>query len=124
MDKKIKKLKSKIEEQEYIVSELLEQQKKVTREYSLERNKLQDLENQLQKTLAQTDKKWRELPVTDHAIVRYLERVKGIDIEEIINEITPKEIVNNIDSIINGRLPHPSGHRLIIANGSVITIEP
>jgi hypothetical protein len=124
MDEKIKKLKARIEDQELYVAELLRKEKEAARNHSLEKNELKNLEEQLQKTLAQRDKKWRDLPVTDHAIIRYLERVKGVDIDEIIKEITPEGMLKNVDSIINGRLPHPSGHRLIIANGAVVTIEP
>lgn len=62
------------------------------------------------------------LSVTDHAVIRYLERVRGFDVEAVRREIG--HIVDIAEpheaacSVISG------GHRYIISENRVITVTP
>ena len=49
-------------------------------------NRIKRLKDKIH-VLDQKLKKREPKPVSDHAIVRYLERVKGIDIEDLIQDI-------------------------------------
>lgn len=60
--------------------------------------------------------------VTDHAILRYFERVKGFDIAAIKLEILHPSVLTMIDTLGGGELPHPDGYSLKVKNNSVITI--
>lgn len=60
------------------------------------------------------------VPVTDHAVIRYLERVQGFDVEAVRREIRRK---------VSLVLEHPTatgilidGFRYVLAQGAVISI--
>jgi hypothetical protein len=65
-----------------------------------------------------------ERQITDHAIVRYLERVGGIDMEaakarirEFVGDCTPTDV--------KGILRHPTGVQVVVSTrGLVVTILP
>jgi hypothetical protein len=63
------------------------------------------------------------LHVTDHAIVRYLERVKGIDMDIIRAELASPtaEIADKFGAPI---VILSSGHRVVVRNGCVSTVLP
>ena len=60
--------------------------------------------------------------MTDHAIVRYLERQKGVDVEAIRNEI--RKIADESTPVSDGEHHwHESGAMLVIAeSGRVVTV--
>jgi len=60
--------------------------------------------------------------VTDHAMIRYLEREYGITPETIQNEILDKNDVKTINRIINGKFVLNCGLRAILQNKMVVTI--
>lgn len=43
--------------------------------------------------------------ISDHAVVRYLERVKGLDIEAIKKEMMPDKLRAMIDTLVSGKFP-------------------
>lgn len=59
--------------------------------------------------------------VSDHAVVRYLERKLNLDIEQIKKDLVGGR-ENIIESIQSGRIKTQEGYTLIIKNGSVVTI--
>lgn len=78
--------------------------------------KLANQERQLQ---LEIDKlKAAALVVTEHAIVRYMQRVYDIDLEQIKREIlgTEKEL-----KLPNGTYP-VNGHKIRVKNGAVVTV--
>lgn len=62
---------------------------------------------------------------TDHAIVRYLERVSGADLrviqDDIIDEAT-KTLIHNFYG--TGTFPHKSGCKIVVQDYRVVTILP
>ena len=65
----------------------------------------------------------KELKVSEHAIIRYLERVKGVNIEEIESEILSDRIKGFIDRLgENGTYPHENGYSLVIKNFTVVSV--
>lgn len=59
--------------------------------------------------------------ISDHAILRYLERVKGVDIGAIRAEMTTPALAKADDfgcPVLIGR----SGERLVIRDGIVVTV--
>jgi hypothetical protein len=89
----------------------------IQREHSL---KCQEIENLRSKRseLGATER----LKVSDHAIVRYFERVKGYNIYEIENEILSNEFLRHV-SVLGGNGKYPSnGFKVVLKNYTVTTI--
>lgn len=64
-----------------------------------------------------------ELKVSDHALVRYLERVTGIDFEKIKEEVITPELVELYRKLGDGELPNGVANtRCVIQNGVIVTI--
>ncbi|MEL4307389.1 hypothetical protein [Joostella sp. CR20] len=62
------------------------------------------------------------LKVSEHAIIRYFERVKGYDISEIENEILSNEVVSLVQKL-GGTGGYPSGgFKVLMKNYTVTTI--
>ena len=104
----------------YAERETLKQEAETKQEQLREMNKkIQDLQRQINESKSRNVE-----PVTEHAILRYLERVKGIDIEAI-----KKEIMEHALSVLGGSGEVKGtidGHkyRIIVKNKQVITISP
>lgn len=62
--------------------------------------------------------------VTEHALLRYLERVKGIDLEAIEREILTPERVAMIKSTISGNCAlKVNGMKFVVLDSAVITVR-
>ena len=61
--------------------------------------------------------------VTDHALVRYMERVLGMDIETIRNSVLSSETKALIQALGNGRIPMGNGFKAVVRGGFVVTIQ-
>ena len=59
--------------------------------------------------------------VTDHAVIRYLERVRGVDIETVRREIAAKVRLVLAHPTATGILS--DGFRYVLINGKVITVH-
>lgn len=85
--------------------------------------------NQLQKQFTEIENKIEKYTnknpiISEHAIVRYMERVKKIDIEEIKKEILSEKVTKMISDLgNNGTYPNENGFQLVIKNNVVVTIK-
>lgn len=71
-----------------------------------------------------------QLMITEHAIVRFLQRIKGVDIQEAIREMIPEEELETIELLRS--LPVSPGaeacwfacgsHVILIQGGTVVTV--
>lgn len=59
--------------------------------------------------------------VSEHAMLRYIERELGIDMEELQERILPKKIMKSISSFGNGEFPI-GDHKVVIKNNTVVTV--
>ena len=60
--------------------------------------------------------------VSEHAIVRYLERVKGLNVEKIQKEILSDDVMKLIE-VLGGNGTYPKdGFSIVIRNNTVTTI--
>lgn len=62
--------------------------------------------------------------VTEHAMLRYLQHVKGLDLEALQREILSGKTVEHINLLQSGRLPTPSGATLVVKQRTVVTVIP
>lgn len=71
------------------------------------------------------------LRISEHAIIRYLQRVKGLDIDQVLKEMIPEDILETVQ-LCNGFNGHPrnsrgyhfscSSHAVVINDQLVITV--
>lgn len=72
-----------------------------------------------------TPKKTRVEPpplITDHALVRYMHRVMGIDVERLRGELLRDGRADLIRSIGTGHLHLPEGATLVVLDGKVVSV--
>ena len=60
--------------------------------------------------------------VTDHAVIRYIEKVLGIDVDAIRREITADGRDQTIKYMDDGRVSVSGKYTLVIANHKVVTV--
>lgn len=60
--------------------------------------------------------------VSEHAIIRYLERVKGINIEEVEKEILPDSVLKLIDTLGGNGIYPVDDFQIRLKNFTVTTI--
>lgn len=65
--------------------------------------------------------KKREIDIGDHAILRYLERVRKIDIDVVRNEIQTEELKKQIEDCETG-LIEINGIGYVVKEGRIVTI--
>ena len=63
------------------------------------------------------------LQVTDHAVLRYWERVIGFDPNDAIQQILTPELIEQYATLGDGEYP-VNGFRVLIRNRKVITVLP
>jgi predicted nucleic acid-binding Zn-ribbon protein len=93
-----------------------------------QREKVAHQINQIQDRIRSTEKKIQSLTqnrvsmtVTEHALLRYLERVKKVNLGKMRDEILGS--YNNRGVLIDGELPLET-HVIKVKNGVVITVLP
>lgn len=67
----------------------------------------------------------KEPTISEHALLRYCERVKGIDLKEAKKEILDETIVSGVKELGgSGKFPHPSNtFSIVFKNYKAITIH-
>jgi hypothetical protein len=114
---KIKKLRSQL-------ANLQGDKEAILVELSLKRNELNHKIGQikkLEKLIKKLDCK-KELKVSEHAILRYFERVMGVDIQMIERRILSDKIFEYVEKLgPNGTYPN-DGHSVVMKDGTVTTI--
>lgn len=84
---------------------------------------LDKAKNQLKSVNSEIDKlKTKDLVITEHAILRYIERAMGIDIEELKGKIIDEGTKAMIESMGNGKYPIGNGCRAIVKDMAVVSI--
>lgn len=80
--------------------------------------------NTLKQNLANLMRKKECLMVTDHAIVRYLERVRGLNIQQVKDEILTDHAIGLIEKLgTNGEYPTGNGFSIVLRERNVVTIK-
>lgn len=112
----LKQLRTRISKQRAESEVLKDEVRDAQRKASESRRKLSGLEDQLRE--AQNT----ELIVTEHAILRYLERVVGLNLDEVKNKILTDTIRAQTKALgRSGRFPN-DGFKVIMENGAVTTV--
>ena len=64
----------------------------------------------------------RKIAISDHGLLRYLERVKGIDIEAIKKEMIPEELLELSDHDIKDLNYEKTGLKYVVKGNKIITV--
>ncbi len=63
--------------------------------------------------------------ITSHAILRFLERVDGIDLQDAVDRMVPEALEYQLAAAgSTGKFPGPPGHMLVIKNCIIISVVP
>jgi hypothetical protein len=90
----------------------------IQRQYSEKQNAIEKLNLEINKLNFKTDK----IKVSEHAILRYLERVKGLDINAIEKEILNDKVLGLINTLGgNGTFPSYN-FSVLMKNNTVTTV--
>lgn len=100
-------------------------------EYSAERERFQTSQARMTELNKRRDilnkkleKITAKLTISEHAIIRYIERVIGINIDEITNKILTPEIEAMYNNLGSGKFPIEGGKaRVVIKNNVIVTVE-
>jgi hypothetical protein len=88
----------------------------LTREETLKHQELSKINKKLDKA------RKGELIITEHAMLRYMERIKNLSIDELKELVVPIETKALIKRFGNGNFPAGGTHKVIVRNNTVLTI--
>lgn len=64
-----------------------------------------------------------ELVVSEHALLRYFERVLGFDLKDVARKVLPQDVEDRIKVLGDGVFPTGPGTRVKVFDGTVVTLE-
>jgi hypothetical protein len=108
--------------QEVLVDEARRAVKEAQSRLTTESNKLDEIDRAIFNLADQA----KEPVVTEHALLRYVERVMGVDLDEIRAQILNESAVGLINQLRTAKIPmrQGSGFRLVVRDRTVVSIEP
>lgn len=113
----LKKLQSLLTKQKSEV-EMIEREKELVEErLDIATKRLNEMKKELNEL-----KKNKKMIVSEHAILRYLERILGLDLKVIENEILTDDVVKQYKVLGNGKYPMGNGYKAVIKDNVVLTI--
>ena len=71
----------------------------------------------------QIDQLTKDFIVTEHALLRYCERIYNIDLNEMSKKIIESESLKRYDFLGNGEYPLRDGLKMIIRDKIIVTIK-
>ena len=80
-------------------------------------------ENSLKKEIKDLKMSSSDIIISEHAILRYIERVLNIDIEQIKSKIQESIEIDQIKVLGNGIYPITDSTKAVIRNNVIVTIE-
>lgn len=118
-ERTIKKLKSQLAKLQGDSEALLFEISTKQREQAAMNRSIRDLKLEISKLSQPKEKSAR---VTEHAILRYLERVKGLNLEEIESEILCEKVLSLVERLGgNGTYP-ADGFSVVMKDRVIVTI--
>ncbi len=104
------------------LSNLRAKEKLLNKEAGEFQNKLATTRNRIRNLESRLVSLTSEIGVTDHAVLRFLERAMGFDIGAIKERILDDTTKKAIKSLGNGTYPITDGYTAVVRNNSIITI--
>ncbi|MEW6732137.1 MAG: hypothetical protein AB1489_12485 [Acidobacteriota bacterium] len=114
----LKQLESRRDKLTVEVEHLLEQKRELDRTYCDKKKKLEEINKEIQKLRTTSP----EPIVSEHALLRYLERVKGIDLHAIKREILTEQIVAAINQVGSCKISNGNGIKFVVKDRTIISV--
>lgn len=118
LDREIKNSKSQIRDLELALQVKRNEKERLENEYNLLKQNLGVLKVQLAKL-----EDVKDYQISEHAIVRYLERVCNLDIEAIKQSILSEAMLKNIEQFKSGKFPIKNGFFAVVKDYKIVTVE-
>lgn len=64
----------------------------------------------------------KDVVVTEHAIIRYLERVMGLDLDQLKSEILSDSLKHQVKAMGNGKYPIGNGVKIVVKDNAVVSV--
>lgn len=78
---------------------------------------------EVKERIADIEEASKELVVSEHALLRYLERVKGVDLEEIKQEMLTNKTQELFETLGPGKYPiEGASARLVVKGSTVVSV--
>jgi chromosome segregation ATPase len=94
------------------------------REITTERSRVDRGIETVQNKIEALKRRGKSLIVSEHALLRYIERVMGVDLEDLKNEILTDDVLLKIKALqgCDGVYPSKGGFQLRVKDNTVVTI--
>ena len=115
---RIKELESRLVREKQALSRLKSERSQLDRDICSRNARVDSLKKQLDVVRSTSE----NVIVSEHAILRYLERVEGIDIEAIKHKMVSQSAEKQIKALGSGVFPVGVSHKLRVRKGYVVTV--
>lgn len=113
----LKSIHSQIQKAESDYEGLIIQKNQIIATINHKKNQIQELKNQLK-----SFEKPKNITVSEHAILRYLERVDGINLEQIISKISTDKLKEMVNVLGSGTFPVDGKFSVKVKNNVVVSV--
>lgn len=113
----LKKLQSLLIKQKSEIDLIRRERQLINERLSVAERNLKNTEEELKKL-----KTGNKIIVSEHAVLRYLERTMELDLKAVENEILSEEVVSQYRTLGNGKYPVSNGCKAVIKDNVVITV--
>lgn len=115
---KIKELESRLVREKQALSSLKSEKANLERDIAHRQARVNRIKSDLENVRSTSE----SVIVSEHAILRYLERVEGIDIEAVKRKIVSRSAETQIKALGSGVFPVGASHKLRVRKGYVVTV--
>tara|TARA_B100001778_G_scaffold330827_1_gene333987 strand:- start:14302 stop:14724 length:423 start_codon:yes stop_codon:yes gene_type:complete len=134
----LKKLQTETRQLRSKIGQIEADKREIARQLKAAKEKVSSIQSELtakDREIAQATKRLTEIEktisgktesqvvVSEHAMLRYIERVLGIDLEELQQKILPPGNADAISSLGDGTYPIGE-HRIKVKSGTIVTVLP
>ena len=113
----LKKLQSLLIKQKSEIDLIKRERQLINERLSVAERNLRNTEEELKKL-----KTGNKIIVSEHAVLRYLERTMELDLKAVENEILSEQVVSQYKTLGNGKYPVSNGCKAVIKDNVVLTI--
>lgn len=99
------------------ISSMKQQVSALSRTMSGHQKSIEEIDRQLEKLVT------KEIVVTEHALLRYLQRGFEVNLEELKDKILSPTMIAQIDALGNGKYPIDGGLRAVVKDRAIVTVE-
>lgn len=117
-ERKVKRLKSQLTKMTGDLEALKIEMSNKQKEYALKKKHIKEIQTEINRF-----ENNQKIKFSEHALVRYFERIKGYDLEEVKKEILTEEALELINKL-GGNGSYPNGEfNIVLRNYTIVTIK-